>query len=80
MFGEDAGVEENTNTIKSSALALLKQQQGKKQVVLLGHSRGGAVAAYAAGMQPQGVSALVLIDPVDDSSLSTVHLIQVFLF
>ncbi|HEY2977891.1 MAG TPA: alpha/beta fold hydrolase, partial [Burkholderiaceae bacterium] len=42
----------------------VRQRNGDRPVVLLSHSRGGAVAARYAGDQPQDVAALVLFAPI----------------
>jgi alpha-beta hydrolase superfamily lysophospholipase len=42
----------------------VRQRNGNRPVVLLAHSRGGAVAARYAGDQPQDVAALVLFAPI----------------
>jgi len=73
-FIQDENTIDGSETIEESAAKLSRQIQlaaaGTRNVVLVGHSRGGAVAAYAVAMTPLSsssrVSALVLLDPVDD--------------
>ena len=73
-YVEDGNDLINKQDIPSSS-SKLKYSLPKDETnwILLGHSRGGAVAAYtAASMEDsEGPNALILIDPVDDESLTS---------
>ena len=56
-----------------AVLSEIKDSSKHTRVILMGHSRGGAVAALSALREPSRVSAVVLIDPVDDSSTTFVN-------
>mgnify|MGYP001235088561 CR=1 FL=1 len=60
---------------QAAALAALLPDDGRR-TVLLGHSLGGAVAAWVAAEHPQRVSALILLAASLDPALERIHPLQ----
>ena len=81
QFVQDENAIDGSETIEQSAAKLSRQMQlaaaETRDVVLIGHSRGGAVAAFAVATthlaSPSKISALVLLDPVDDTEKHTIE-------
>merc|ERR1711871_231413 len=72
------GGSESIQTSSAGILEMMKRQDSKKEeLVIIGHSRGGAVAVDASrkwilSRRSPRISALILLDPVDDVDLSTI--------
>jgi pimeloyl-ACP methyl ester carboxylesterase len=61
-------------TLGESAQRALSLMVGKGAVILIGHSRGGAVALRVAFALQERAISVILLDPVDDRESSTVNL------
>ena len=75
-FIQDASSLSNELPLFEASEAVLneiKDSSKHTRIILMGHSRGGAVAELSALREPSRVSAVVLIDPVDDSSTTFIN-------
>ena len=73
VFMQDASTLSQEIPILEASEAVVNQlKNGHKQIpiILMGHSRGGALAALSAMKEPSRVTAVVLLDPVDDNSMT----------
>jgi pimeloyl-ACP methyl ester carboxylesterase len=61
-------------TLGESAQRALSSMVGKGAVILIGHSRGGAVALRIAFALQERAISVILLDPVDDRESSTINL------
>jgi hypothetical protein len=66
-FIEDNSSIQTPFTLQQSSAKILQLTNTLKNVILLGHSRGGAVAALVALSSHENVKGVVLLDPVDDN-------------
>lgn len=76
-FFEDSQSGSGGTDIVQSVDCLLSyiRKSNSKDIVLIGHSRGGAVASAAAA-KLSGCKALILLDPVDDSTLTAINILS----
>jgi pimeloyl-ACP methyl ester carboxylesterase len=75
-FGESGPVESVPSLASQAAAVVALLPSNGDPVVLVGHSLGGAVAAWVAAEHPDRVSALVLIAASLDPAQEKIHFIQ----
>ena len=73
---DPSGLQNQVSLLQASDILLTELRKSDQPTVLLGHSRGGAVALLATIRDPSLLHAVVLVDPVDDSDLSLIQSIS----